>query len=152
MSTKAKEIESQSQPQSEPELEEVMFQPTASADAKQRRQQALKAIRYQEYPRYKSKDLIGKSFDLLDAVRGQITTVDKTTGRRETKDVVTFIVNVDGAEFQTTKPLNGFTSTYLDYFESFESGEPIEAMRGYTFVEEGEPVSGNKPVILRKLA
>ncbi len=142
MSTKAKEQATETETHNN-DLEGAIFDApvVVNPDRQQKRAQMLKAIRYQEYPRAKSRDLVGKKFDLVDAVRGRI----------KDDDVVTFIVRLGNDDFAVSKPINAFTESYLSYFETFDAGETVIPMTGYTFVEEGTEIAGNKPVILRKM-
>lgn len=114
-----------------------------------KRQAALKALSLQEVPYAQSKLFLGAEFDIVDAFRKTI----------DGEKVVSFILELkhDVADFKkgslvsVSKRINSYTETYLDYFESFVEGEKIQPLYGYTFVEEGKAVSGNKPIILRKL-
>lgn len=116
---------------------------------RKQRAAALKTLANQEIPYVQSKLLIGAQFDIVDAIR---KTID---GEKNVSFILVLKKPVAdfkaGDKVSASKKLNTFTETYLDYFESFDEGETIEPLTGYTFVEEGQAKAGNKPVILRKL-
>lgn len=134
------------QPSAANEMEEAIFDKetitTPNSIKRQLREQKLKAIQFLEIPRKKSSDLVGVEFNIVDAVRGHI----------KEDLIVTFILLLkSGERIATSKPLNVFTESYLDYFESYDASEEIEPMQGYTFTEIEGGTAGNKPIVLRKL-
>lgn len=116
--------------------------PTNTTDKAALREQKLKAISFNEIERAKSKDLVGKIFDIVDGVRAAI----------KGEPVATFIIMLDGKKRAVSKPLNTYTNSYIEYFELFEKDETVTPLTNYTFVElDSGGEAGNRPVVLRKL-
>lgn len=109
--------------------------------AQANRAQKMKAIRFLSMPTKKSTDLIGATFDVMDAVE---TTINNEAS-------IAFIVKLhDGSgTFKVSKAKNIFTEAYLSYFQTFVEGEAIEPMYNFTFVKLEGGKAGNQPISLQ---
>lgn len=94
-----------------------------------------------------SKDLIGASFDITDAIFTTITEKDKSQ-----KVCVSFVLELETGETVTClKSSNKFNDAYVNFFAK-RRGVMAGRLEGYTFREEPRwTVAGNAAIVLAKV-
>lgn len=142
MTTKAKQTETENETINNQLADEVFGKKETSPEQLLKRQRALRNMKYNSIPRTQAKSLLGVEFDILDAVRCVINgdaSIQFILKNKSNDEVVS-----------VSKSANAYNDVYADYFETFDEGE-TEPMEGYTFLEEGAPKNGNRPIVIRKL-
>lgn len=133
--------ETENVPETNAELFDDVFNETKEEFRQLSSDEILRGIQAQEIPTIKSSDLIGKTFDILDATLGKI----------RDDVVITFVIELDGETLRTSKSYNNYLEQYCEYFRACEREGRDSRLFGYTF-EKSEKYAraGNPAIQLRK--